>query len=169
MDEIIKILMSMGKTKEEALEFVGKEMPKGGVDNVASNVLKPITRKVAGDFPLIGSRITDPTQTGQFGKYNLQALGATDRYSLIRQSTEYIGFEEQNETIQALLDEITELREENLEIRKQNLNLIQDFSTGVTATERTQIGTGANIAGIRTTSAITSGGNLTSGGGGGGY
>ena len=61
------------------------------------------------------------------------------------------------------------MREENLEIRKQNLNLIQDFSTGVTATERTQIGTGANIAGIRTTSAITSGGNLTSGGGGGGY
>ena len=51
-------------------------------------LLKPITRKVAGDFPLIGSRITDPTQTGQFGKYNLQALDPTDRYSLIRQSTE---------------------------------------------------------------------------------
>ena len=49
------VTLSMGKTKEEALEFVGKEMPKGGVDNVASNVLKPITRKVAGDFPLIGS------------------------------------------------------------------------------------------------------------------
>ena len=76
----------MGKTKEEALEFVGKEMPKGGVDNVASNVLKPITRKVAGDFPLIGSRITDPTQTGQFGKYNIQALDTMDRYPLIRQS-----------------------------------------------------------------------------------
>ena len=88
MDEIIRILMSMGKTKEEALEFVGKEMPKGGVDNVASNVLKPITRKVAGDFPLIGSRITDPTQTGQFGKYNIQALDTMDRYPLIRQSIE---------------------------------------------------------------------------------
>jgi hypothetical protein len=67
------------------------------------------------------------------------------------------------------------LREENLEIRRQNLNLIQDFSTNVTATERRQIGTGADIAGIRTTSAITSGGSLTSGGsvggsgGGGGY
>ena len=102
--------------------------------------------------------------------FNIPKVGDVNSHEfLIRQSTEYIGFEEQNETIQALLDEITELREENLEIRKQNLNLIQDFSTGVTATERTQIGTGANIAGIRTTSAITSGGNLTSGGGGGGY
>ncbi len=47
MDEIIRILMSMGKTKEEALEFVGKEMPKGGVDNVASNVLKPHCNKLS--------------------------------------------------------------------------------------------------------------------------
>jgi uncharacterized protein VirK/YbjX len=108
--------------------------------------------------------------------FNIPKVGDVNSHEfLIRQSTEYIGFEEVNETIQALLDEITELREENLEIRRQNLNLIQDFSTNVTATERRQIGTGADIAGIRTTSAITSGGSLTSGGsvggsgGGGGY
>ena len=108
--------------------------------------------------------------------FNIPKVGDVNSHEfLIRQSTEYIGFEEANETIQALLDEITELREENLEIRRQNLNLIQDFSTNVTATERRQIGTGADIAGIRTTSAITSGGSLTSGGsvggsgGGGGY
>ena len=77
----------MGKTKEEIAEFVGKEMPSGGVVN-PSNVLKPITKKVAGDFPLIGSRITDPTQAGQLGRYNIQALDPTDRYSLIRQSIE---------------------------------------------------------------------------------
>jgi|TARA_A100001515_G_scaffold128583_1_gene114920 uncharacterized protein VirK/YbjX len=108
--------------------------------------------------------------------FNIPKVGDVNSHEfLIRQSTEYIGFEEENETIQALLDEITELREENLEIRRQNLNLIQDFSTNVTATERRQIGTGADIAGIRTTSAVTSGGSLTSGGsvggsgGGGGY
>ena len=108
--------------------------------------------------------------------FNIPKVGDVNSHEfLIRQSTEYIGFEEENETIQALLDEITELREENLEIRRQNLNLIQDFSTNVTATERRQIGTGADIAGIRTTSAVTSGGSLSSGGsvggsgGGGGY
>ena len=44
MDEIIKLLMNMGKTKEEALEFVGKEMPAGGIDDVGSNIIKPITK-----------------------------------------------------------------------------------------------------------------------------
>jgi len=122
MDEIIRILMSMGKTKEEALEFVGKEMPKGGVDNVASNVLKPITRKVAGDFPLIGSRITDPTQTGQVGKYNLQALDPTDRYSLIRQSTE-----DQKLNWQKTLEFIREGGYTLSDLQKQNLN----FNLGV--------------------------------------
>ena len=108
--------------------------------------------------------------------FNIPKVGDVNSHEfLIKQSTEYIGFEEVNEIIQALLDEITELREENLEIRRQNLNLIQDFSTGVTATEQRQIGTGADIAGIRTTSAVSSGGSLTSGGsvggsgGGGGY
>ena len=47
MDEIIKLLMNMGKTKEEALEFVGKEMPTGGIDDVGSNIIRPITKKVA--------------------------------------------------------------------------------------------------------------------------
>jgi len=122
MDEIIRILMSMGKTKEEALEFVGKEMPKGGVDNVASNVLKPITRKVAGDFPLIGSRITDPTQTGQYGKYNIQALDTMDRYPLIRQS-----IDDQKLNWQKTLEFIREGNYTLSPLQKQNLN----FNLGV--------------------------------------
>ena len=122
MDEIIRILMSMGKTKEEALEFVGKEMPKGGVDNVASNVLKPITRKVAGDFPLIGSRITDPTQTGQYGKYNIQALDTMDRYPLIRQS-----IDDQKLNWEKTLKFIREGGYTLSDLQKQNLN----FNLGV--------------------------------------
>jgi hypothetical protein len=108
--------------------------------------------------------------------FEIPKLGDVNSHEfLIRQSTEYIGFEEQNQTIQALLDEITELREQNLEIRRQNLDLVQQFSTGVVSTERQELATGADIAGVRTTSAITSGGNLTTGGsvggsgGGGGY
>ena len=87
MDEIIRLLLSMGKTKEEIAEFVGKEMPTGGITKT-TNIIKPITKKVAGDYPLIGSRITDPTQTGQYGRYNIQALDPKDRYSLIRQSND---------------------------------------------------------------------------------
>jgi len=115
------MLLSMGKTKEEIAEFVGKEMPAGGVVN-PSNVLKPITRKVAGDFPLIGSRITDPTQAGQFGKYNIQALDPTDRYSLIRQS-----FEDQKLNWQKTLEFIREGGYSLSALQKQNLN----FNLGV--------------------------------------
>jgi len=41
---------------------------------------------------------------------------------LIKQSSAYIGFEGTNEDIQALLDEIASLREENLDLQKQLLN-----------------------------------------------
>ena len=121
MDEIIRMLLSMGKTKEEIAEFVGKEIPAGGVVN-KSNVLKPITRKIAGDFPLIGSRITDPTQAGQLGKYNIQALDPTDRYSLIRQS-----FEDQKLNWQKTLEFIREGGYSLSALQKQNLN----FNLGV--------------------------------------
>jgi hypothetical protein len=97
--------------------------------------------------------------------FNIPKEGEVNSHEfLIKQSSDYIGFEEVNQTIQALLDEITELREENLEIRKQNLDLLQSFSTGIASTDQREIGTGAEIAGVRTTSAITSGGNLTTGG-----
>ena len=66
MDEIIKLLMNMGKTKDEALKLVGKDVPKGGIDDVSSNILKPLTKKAVGDFPLIGSKITDPTSVKNF-------------------------------------------------------------------------------------------------------
>ena len=90
--------------------------------------------------------------------FNIPRLGEANSHEfLIKQSTEYIGFEEQNETIQALLDEITELRQENLDIRKQNLSLVEQFSTGVISTERREVATGASIAGVNTTSAVNVG------------
>jgi tRNA G46 methylase TrmB len=69
---------------------------------------------------------------------------------LIKESTEYIGFEQQNETIQELLEEITQLREENLEIRQQNLDLIQQFSEGITSEEARVVATGTQIIGNST-------------------
>lgn len=117
MDEIIKLLMNMGKTKDEALEFVGKDVPKGGIDDVGSNIIKPITKKVAGDYPLIGSRITDPTQQGQFGKYFIQTLDPEDRYNLIRQS-----IDDQKENWQKTFSFIRTGGYKLSDLQKQNLN-----------------------------------------------
>ena len=50
-----------------------------------------------------------------------------------------------------------------MEIRKQNLSLVEQFATGVVSTERQELATGASIAGVSTTSAITSGTNLSTG------
>ena len=52
--------------------------------------------------------------------YDIPALGATNSHEyLVRTSGEYINFDEQNEIIQALQEEITGLREENLQLQIQ--------------------------------------------------
>ena len=43
---------------------------------------------------------------------------------LITESSEYVGFQQNQEEIQALLQEIADLREENLALRQENVNLI---------------------------------------------
>tara|TARA_R110000803_G_scaffold51228_1_gene105970 strand:+ start:1570 stop:1956 length:387 start_codon:yes stop_codon:yes gene_type:complete len=50
--------------------------------------------------------------------YDIPALGASNSHEyLVRTSGEYINFDEQSEIIQALQDEITGLREENLSLQ----------------------------------------------------
>ena len=52
--------------------------------------------------------------------YEINELGDTNSHSyLIKTSSEYISFEESNEVIEALQNEITQLREELLETQKQ--------------------------------------------------
>lgn len=52
--------------------------------------------------------------------YDIPALGATNSHEyLVRTSGEYINFDEQSEIIQALQEEITGLREENLQLQIQ--------------------------------------------------
>ena len=49
---------------------------------------------------------------------------------LIKESSEYVGFEKTNEELIVLLQEISDLREENLTLRQENINLItQQFDT----------------------------------------
>ena len=47
---------------------------------------------------------------------------------LVKESGDYVGSQQVNEEIQALLQEIADIREENLELRKENVNLIVDNS-----------------------------------------
>ena len=52
--------------------------------------------------------------------YDIPALGSTNSHEyLVRTSGEYINFDEQSEIIQALQEEITGLREENLQLQIQ--------------------------------------------------
>jgi hypothetical protein len=56
--------------------------------------------------------------------YDIPETGDINSHEfLIKQSSAYIGFEATNEDIQALLDEISSLREENLDLQKQILNI----------------------------------------------
>lgn len=54
--------------------------------------------------------------------YEINELGETNSHEfLIKSSTEYISFDENNELIEALQKEIADLREELLEAQKQNI------------------------------------------------
>ncbi len=54
--------------------------------------------------------------------YDIPEFGETNSHEyLIKQSSAYIGFQQENEDIQALLDEIASLRQENLDLLRQQL------------------------------------------------
>jgi len=56
--------------------------------------------------------------------YDIPEIGATNSHEyLIKKSSEYIGFEEKNEIIEALQNEIAQLRTELLETQKQLLEI----------------------------------------------
>jgi len=63
-----------------------------------------------------------------FGHYNelfydIPKTGINSHETLVAQSTDYIGSQQIQDSIQALLDEISNLREENLELQQQIVDL----------------------------------------------
>ena len=46
---------------------------------------------------------------------------------LIKESSDYVGFQANSEDIQALLDEIAALRQENLSLRQEQISIIQQI------------------------------------------
>jgi len=65
--------------------------------------------------------------------FEIPQEGQTDSHTyLITESTEYVGFQQNQEEIEALLLEIADLREENLALRRENVILIQEkFNTPI--------------------------------------
>ena len=59
--------------------------------------------------------------------FEIPKEGAINSHTfLVKESGDYIGSQQINEEIQALLQEISDIREENLELRKDNIKLITD-------------------------------------------
>ena len=62
MDEIIRMLLSMGKTREEIAEFVGKEMPSGGA-------AQRFPERAPGGSPSPWARVSPAQMTTKFSRY----------------------------------------------------------------------------------------------------
>jgi len=59
--------------------------------------------------------------------FEIPKEGDTNSHAyLVQESSNYIGANQVNEEIQALLQEITDLREENLSLRQENVDLLSN-------------------------------------------
>ena len=107
--------------------------------------------------------------------YEIPELGETNSHEfLIKQSSEYINYEEENEVIEELQKEISQLREDLLDSQRQ----IVELELGISIDENTLPGTNGNainVSGGVSSGNASTGGTSTGGtgggtsGGGGGY
>ena len=121
--------------------------------------VKPTTKKieeqptVSDFFRMYNDMFYDISETGNVNSHEF----------LIKKSSEYIGFEENNEIIAALQNEISQLRTELLDTQRQLVELptINNSPENgfLTSTGASGVGSGANVN-------STTGGGGSSGGGG---
>ena len=75
--------------------------------------------------------------------FEIPKEGAINSHTfLVKESGDYVGSQQINDEIQALLQEITDIREENLELRKENVNLIVEnngLNTEIGVTQSTNL------------------------------
>ena len=120
------------------------------------------------DVPSIQEQLTQQTTVPEFFDlynelfYEINEIGETNSHEyLIKTSSQYINFNENNELVQALQNEIAQLREELLETQQQ---LAGDTPLTPTQTANT---ISNNTTSVSSGTSGASGGS--SGGGGGGY
>lgn len=90
-------------------------------------------------LPVIPVSPVDDVSVGEFFQiydnlfYEIPKKGEINSHEyLIKQSTDYIGAQDVSNEIQALLDEITFLREENLTLQQNIIDLTTDDNTNTT-------------------------------------
>ena len=100
--------------------------------NQYKQVIDTSFTQLANTTPTAFTGSTLPTVSEFFGYYNqlffdIPKFGATDSHEyLIKTSQDYVGTSNMvNDEVQELIDEITELRQENLDSQQQLLNLAQ--------------------------------------------
>jgi len=105
---------------------------KSAVDNVINTEFTQLTPPA-----IIVEEVQPPNVEEFFVQYNtlffnIPKFGPTNSHEyLVKTSSEYINATQTNETIQALIEEITQLRQENLDLQRQQ---IQNDITSVQAT-----------------------------------
>lgn len=104
----------------ERINLQRQVFSKRQVDNVVDTnftQLVPPTTLVTSSVTLSVSEFFDQYKNLFF---EIPKFGDTDSHEyLVKTSSEYIGGQENNETIQALIEEITQLRQENLDLQQQ--------------------------------------------------
>lgn len=90
-------------------------------------------------LPIVSISPVDDVSVGEFFQiydnlfYEIPKKGEVNSHEyLIKQSTDYIGAQDVSNEIQALLDEITFLREENLTLQQNIIDLTTDDNTNTT-------------------------------------
>jgi hypothetical protein len=90
-------------------------------------------------LPVVPVSPVDDVSVGEFFQiydnlfYEIPKKGEVNSHEyLIKQSTDYIGAQDVSNEIQALLDEITFLREENLTLQQNIIDLTTDDNTNTT-------------------------------------
>ena len=118
------------------------------------------------DVQSVQEQLTQQTTVSEFFNlynelfYEINEIGETNSHEyLIKTSSQYINFDENSELIQALQNEIAQLREELLEAQQQ-------LATDVSSTPTTNTANSNTTSVSSGTSGISGG---SSGGGGGGY
>lgn len=90
-------------------------------------------------LPIVSTSPVDDVSVGEFFQiydnlfYEIPKKGEVNSHEyLIKQSTDYIGAQDVSNEIQALLEEITSLREENLTLQQNIIDLTTDDNTNTT-------------------------------------
>ena len=93
------------------------------IDNVINTDFTQLVQPTSNVTPSLNISVSEFFDQYKLLFFDIPKFGDTDSHEyLIRTSSEYIGGQQNNDIIQALIDEITQLRQENLDLQQQLLS-----------------------------------------------